>query len=282
MPTQANGQIDELLELMARLRDPHTGCPWDCAQDYRSIVPHTLEECYELADTIERGDFEHLREELGDVLFQVVFYSRLAQEEGLFDFSQVVSVLVQKLLRRHPHVFPDGSLSGVAALRQGDEAAIRNRWEAIKQDERTAKQRHGLLADIPLALPALTRARKLQSRASRAGFDERQSATLQREVLGTVREFLGQAPVKEAVVKENVKDNGGKDALTEEFGELLFGVVGLARHLGVDPDAALRGANQKFETRFQVMERQLMSEGKTFSDLDEAGMQALWAQTGEA
>ena len=168
-------QLDDLLYLMARLRDPQYGCPWDLAQDYASIVPHTLEEAYEVADAIERGDFAHLPGELGDLLFQVVYYSQLGQEEGRFDFAAVVDGIVRKLVRRHPHVFPDGDLYGAKDLPRLDDAAIRRRWEEIKAEERAEKAEApaqlSLLDDVPVALPALSRAAKLQKRAAAVGFD---------------------------------------------------------------------------------------------------------------
>src|SRR5690554_5209562 len=162
--------MDDLLRVMQRLRDPQHGCPWDLQQDFRSIVPSTLEECYELAEAIERGDFVHLEEELGDLLFQVIFYAQLGREQELFDFDSVVDGLVQKLIRRHPHVFAGGEIEGIAdrsaALEQ-----VKESWETIKQEERDKRQEQGLLADIPLALPALPRAQKLQKRAARVNFD---------------------------------------------------------------------------------------------------------------
>ncbi|HHX82661.1 MAG TPA: nucleoside triphosphate pyrophosphohydrolase, partial [Pseudomonadaceae bacterium] len=163
--------IDDLLQLMARLRDPQTGCPWDIRQDFASLVPFTVEEVYEVVDTIERGDYDHLGEELGDLLFQVVFYAQVAEEEGRFDFSTVVDGIVRKLLARHPHVFPDGTLASHRATAEADERQVKDQWEAIKAVERQSKGRSGLLADIPAALPALVRAQKIQKRAARVGFD---------------------------------------------------------------------------------------------------------------
>ena len=256
--------VDDLLYLMARLRDPDTGCPWDLKQDFRSIVPHTLEECFELADTIERGDFEHLREELGDVLFQVVFYSRMGEEQGLFDFEAVAGTLVDKLVRRHPHVFPDGELYSVAAEQVEDEAGIKATWESIKQAERSEKARHGLLADIPLALPALIRANKLQKRASRAGFDWR-------EVAGVLDKVREEADELQADI-----DAGNREGMVDELGDLLFAVVNLARHLDVEPESALRQANRKFETRFARMEDELGGDPEGFQGLSEAELDQLW------
>ncbi len=258
--------ITDLLYLMARLRDPDSGCPWDLQQDYRSIVPHTLEECFELADTIERGDFDHLLEELGDVLFQVVFYSQLAKEEGRFEFADVVALLLDKLVRRHPHVFPDGDLRGEFAGARPDAPAVNARWENIKQQERAAKSRHGLMADIPLALPALTRAAKLQKRASGVGFDWPDSGG----ALAKLRE--------EADELQREIDSAQQDGIKDELGDLLFTVVNLARHLKVDPESALRAANSKFEQRFTCMQQQLADESTDCADIDAQRWQALWQE----
>lgn len=258
--------IADLLYLMARLRDPDSGCPWDLQQDYRSIVPHTLEECFELVDTIERDDFEHLLEELGDVLFQVVFYSQLAEEEGRFEFADVVALLLDKLVRRHPHVFPDGELRGESSGARPDARAVNARWESIKQQERADKSRHGLLADIPLALPALTRAAKLQKRASGVGFDWPDS----RGVLDKLRE--------EAEELQREIDTANHEGVKDELGDLLFTVVNLARHLKVDPESALRRANTRFEQRFNRMQQKLASDSVDSADVDARQWQALWDQ----
>ncbi len=265
MPTP-DSAISDLLYLMARLRDPETGCPWDLQQDYQSIVPHTLEESFELADTIERGDFEHLREELGDVLFQVIFYSQLAKEEGRFEFADVIELLLDKLVRRHPHVFPDGELRGKVVGTRPDAPAVNARWESIKQQERAAKSRHGLLADIPLALPALSRAAKLQKRASRVGFDWPDSSG----VLEKLREEVDE-------LQQEI-DTANHEGIRDELGDLLFTVVNLARHVKVDPEAALRAANIKFEQRFNRMQQQLASESSDSADVDPQQWQALWHQ----
>lgn len=261
---QPDTAIADLLYLMMRLRDPANGCPWDLQQDYQSLVPHTLEECFELADTIDRGDFDHLQEELGDVLFQVVFYSQLAQEQGRFDFSSVVAVLLDKLVRRHPHVFPDGELRGTVVGARPDATAVNARWENIKQQERAGKSQHGLLADIPLALPALTRAKKLQKRASGAGFDWHDSAG----VLDKLREEAGEL--------QHEIDSGNLEGIEDELGDLLFTVVNLARHLKLDPESALRGANRKFEQRFTRMEQRLATESTGFADVGHERWQQLW------
>jgi ATP diphosphatase len=234
--------IDDLLFLMARLRDPTTGCPWDIKQDYASIAPSTLEEAYEVVDAIEKQDFLHLKEELGDLLFQVVFYSQLGQEENRFEFAGVVSDLVEKLIRRHPHVFPDGTLHSRIENRELLPTDVKARWEEIKQQERIAKGSASILADVPLNLPALTRATKLQKRAANVGFDW----TDVHGPIAKVREEI--LEVEEALT--------GKDAaaVAEELGDLLFAVVNITRYLKLDAEAVLRAANQKFEQRFQFME----------------------------
>lgn len=233
---------DDLLYLMARLRDPQTGCPWDIKQDYASIAPSTLEEAYEVVDAIEKQDFVHLKEELGDLLFQVIFYSQLGKEENRFDFASVVSGLVDKLVRRHPHVFPNGTLSSKidnCATLPGD---VKQRWEAIKQQERDAKGVRGLLADVPINLPALSRAAKLQKRAASVGFDWR-------DIQGPI------AKVREELIEvEQALAANDKAAITEELGDLFFSVVNISRYLNIDSEQALRQANLKFEQRFHYIE----------------------------
>ncbi|HWV16135.1 MAG TPA: nucleoside triphosphate pyrophosphohydrolase [Cellvibrio sp.] len=238
--------IDDLLYLMARLRDPHTGCPWDIKQDYASIAPSTLEEAYEVVDAIEKQDFVHLKEELGDLLFQVIFYSQLGSEQQRFDFASVVSGLVEKLVRRHPHVFPDGTLQSQIDNRHTLPGDIKARWEVIKQQEREAKGARSLLADVPLNLPALSRAAKLQKRAAGVGFDWQDVSG----PIAKVREELQE--VEEAL--------HGKDsqALEEELGDLLFSVVNISRYLKIDPEQALRKANHKFEQRFSYIEAHIV------------------------
>jgi nucleoside triphosphate diphosphatase len=236
---------DDLLYLMARLRDPQTGCPWDIKQDYASIAPSTLEEAYEVVDAIEKQDFIHLKEELGDLLFQVIFYSQIGKEENRFDFGGVVSDLVEKLVRRHPHVFPDGSLQSKIDNRNTLPTDVKARWEALKQQERNEKGSRSLLADVPLNLPALSRAAKLQKRAANVGFDWEDI----RGPIGKVREEL--AEVEEAI---SINDAA---AIEEELGDLFFAVVNISRYLKIDPELALRKANQKFEHRFNYIETHL-------------------------
>lgn len=261
-------QLDDLLHLMARLRDPQHGCPWDLRQDYASIVPHTLEEAYEVADAIAKRDFPQLRDELGDLLFQVVYYSQLGREEGRFDFAQVVDAITRKLVRRHPHVFPDGDLHGPLDLPRLDEATIKRRWEEIKAEERAEKsaapEQLSLLDDVPAALPALSRAAKLQKRAATVGFDWADATP----VVAKIQEELDE--VREAMA------NGQAAQVAEEVGDLLFVMVNLARHLHVDAEDALRQANAKFERRFRYIEEALNAQGRTPQDASLEEMDALW------
>src|SRR5690606_21059326 len=204
---------------MARLRDPKSGCPWDIKQSYASIAPSTIEEAYEVVDAIEKQDYVHLKEELGDLLFQVIFYSQIGREEGRFDFAGIVSDLVAKLVRRHPHVFPDGSLHSRVADQSSLPADVKQRWEAIKQEERASKGVKGVLADVPLNLPALTRATKLQKRAASVGFDWD-------DVQGPI------AKVREELLEvEEALATGNQNAIAEELGDLLFAVVNISRFL---------------------------------------------------
>ncbi|ENB9663544.1 MULTISPECIES: nucleoside triphosphate pyrophosphohydrolase [Pseudomonas] len=261
--------LEDLLHLMARLRDPQYGCPWDLKQNYASIVPHTIEEAYEVADTIERGDFEHLQGELGDLLFQVVYYSQLAREEGRFEFEGVVDSITRKLIRRHPHVFPTGELYAPVDTPSLSEAQVKSRWEEIKAEERAEKaqpEQLSLLDDVPAALPALSRAAKLQKRAATVGFDW--PAAL--PVLDKVREELDE--VLQAMA------DGDADALEDEVGDLLFAAVNLARHLKHDPENALRRANRKFERRFRFIEQALRDSGRPIEDCNLDELDALWGE----
>lgn len=263
-------QLDDLLHLMARLRDPQYGCPWDLKQNYATIVPHTIEEAYEVADAIERGDFDHLPGELGDLLFQVVYYSQLAREEGRFEFAQVVDGITTKLIRRHPHVFPDGDLYGAVDVPKLDEAAVKQRWEAIKAEERAehaaAPEQLSLLDDVPNALPSLSRAIKLQKRAAQVGFDWPEALP----VVDKVREELDE-------VLEAMSEND-PEAIQEEIGDLLFVVSNLARHLRVDPETALRAANGKFERRFRFIEQALREQGRAMQDCALEELDTLWGE----
>ncbi|EIK98334.1 nucleoside triphosphate pyrophosphohydrolase [Pseudomonas sp. M47T1] len=263
-------QLKDLLSLMARLRDPQYGCPWDIKQTYATIVPYTLEEAYEVADAIERSDFEHLQGELGDLLFQVVYYSQLAREEGRFEFDGVVDSITRKLIRRHPHVFPTGDLYAPLDTPRLTEEQVKHRWEEIKAQERAEKakapEQLSLLDDVPQALPALARSAKLQKRAAGVGFDW--PAAL--PVLDKVREELDE--VLEAMAGDD------KDAVAEEIGDLLFSVVNLARHLKVDPENALRGANGKFDRRFRFIEQALRDTHRPIEDCTLDELDALWGE----
>jgi ATP diphosphatase len=262
--------LEDLLHLMARLRDPQFGCPWDIKQTYASIVPHTLEEAYEVADAIERGDFDHLQGELGDLLFQVVYYSQLAREEGRFEFEGVVDSITRKLIRRHPHVFPTGDLYAPLETPHLDEAQVKQRWEEIKAEERAAKsdvpEQLSLLDDVPGALPALSRAAKLQKRTAQVGFDWPDALP----VVDKVREELDE-------VLEAMADNDAP-AIADEVGDLLFAVVNLARHLKVDPESALRAANTKFERRFRFIEQALRQTHRPIENCTLEELDALWGE----
>ncbi|WP_439857080.1 nucleoside triphosphate pyrophosphohydrolase [Pseudomonas syringae] len=262
--------VQDLLNLMARLRDPQFGCPWDLKQNYASIVPHTLEEAYEVADAIEQGDLDHLKGELGDLLFQVVFYAQLAKEEGRFEFDDVIDGITRKLLRRHPHVFPTGELYAPAETPRLTDEQVNLRWDEIKAEERAEKagvpEQLSLLDDVPRALPALSRAAKLQKRAAQVGFDW--PAAL--PVVDKVREELDE--ILEAMV-----DNDAK-GIAEEVGDLLFSVVNLARHLKVDPETALRSANSKFDRRFRFIEQALRHLQRPIEACSLEEMDALWGE----
>ena len=265
---QPSRDIRRLIEIMAALRTPGTGCPWDLEQTFATIVPFTLEEAYEVADAIERGDFADLRDELGDLLLQVVFHARMAEEAGRFDFGGVVEAITAKLIRRHPHVF-----ANAGDLTSDDVKAL---WGRIKAEEKRlraeareaagleAEPRSSALAGAPLALPALTRALKLQEKAGKVGFDWSDA----RAVVAKLREEMDEIDAE--------LDAGEQAKVAEEVGDLLFAVANLARHLEVDPEGALRGANAKFERRFAHIEARLAAEGRApeGASLDE--MEKLW------
>lgn len=257
--------VPDLLRVMQRLRDPQSGCPWDLAQDFSSIAPSTLEECYELVEAIEQGDFEHVAEELGDVLFQVIFYAQLGQEENLFSFHTVVNTLVEKLLRRHPHVFSQGEIEGISNTRSSV-TDVKQSWEEIKQRERDARKQTGVLADVPLALPALSRAQKVQKRAAQVNFDWRDA----RSVVDKLQEELDELRDAIAIQETN--------AVREELGDVLFTCVNLARHLDLDAEKSLRNATDKFERRFRSMEVTAAAQGVDLLDLDEDQYEQLWRQ----
>ncbi len=256
--------LDDLLYLMGRLRDPKDGCPWDRVQDFSSIVPHTIEESYELADAIEQGDMQHIREELGDVLFQVVFYSQLGKEQESFDFASVISDLVAKLVRRHPHVFPAGTLSSRVGEQTKDTAAIKQTWEKIKAAEREGKQQKSVLDDVPSAFPALIRAAKLQKRAAQTGFDWQNIDGVLAKLKEEVDELI------------EAREQQSQSHIEAELGDVLFSVVNLARHLKVDAESSLRATNNKFKSRFQYIESVLQSRGLTPEQSSLEEMDALW------
>ena len=258
--------LSDLQTLMQRLRDPKDGCPWDRAQSFDSIVPHTLEEAYELVDAIAQKDMQHIKEELGDVLFQVIFYSQLAEEQQAFSLDEVIHDLTAKLIRRHPHVFPSGDLHSRAGQQNTLSQQVKQNWEAIKQQERQQKQQHGLLADVPLALPALNRASKLQKRAAKVGFDW--------DDINKVIEKLHE----ELAELEQAQQVGDRAEIEAELGDILFCCVNLARHLDVSPESALRATNQKFERRFGYIEQQLQAREQNIADAELAALEALWLE----
>ncbi|MDR3511147.1 MAG: nucleoside triphosphate pyrophosphohydrolase [Caulobacteraceae bacterium] len=252
--------LDRLLAIMARLRDPQGGCPWDLEQSFATIAPYTVEEAYEVADAIERGDLGELRDELGDLLLQVVFHSRMAEEQGAFAFDDVAQAICEKMIRRHPHVFGEAS--------HRDSAAQTVAWEAIKADERAQKAKAAepasLLDDVPVGLPALTRAVKLAKRAARVGFTWTEAS----EVMAKLREEVEELDREVAV--------GDMARLRDELGDVLFVCANIGRMLDIDPEDALRGANAKFMRRFNAIERALAADGRTPEQSDLAEMDGLW------
>lgn len=256
----APAAIGDLLQIMAQLRTPETGCPWDLQQDFHSIAPYTLEEAYEVADAIEQGNPAALKEELGDLLFQVVYHAQMAQEAGWFDFDAVVEGICEKMVRRHPHVFGDEDIETAEAQTAA--------WEVHKQRERG--QQDSALDGVPLALPALTRADKLQKRASRVGFDWPSIHGVSDKVEEELDELC-----------EEIKNNAGADALMDEAGDLLFAAVNLVRHAGIDPEAALRQGNRKFSRRFRMVERLSKAAGKTVATTDLDTLDKYWDKVKE-
>jgi len=264
-----SSDIARLLEIMAALRTPKTGCPWDLEQDFASIAPYTIEEAYEVADAIERGDLADLRDELGDLLLQVVFHARIAEEQGAFAFPDVVQAITRKLIRRHPHVFGD--------TRDLAPEEVKNLWDAIKAEEKAerraarekmgqATEAHeaGFLGGIPTALPALTRAQKLTAKAAKVGFDWPEAV----QVIDKIHEELEE--VKEA------SSSGEKDRIEDEIGDLLFSVTNLARHFDIDPERALRRTNAKFERRFLAIEKALGVQDRSLEEASLEEMEELW------
>ncbi|MEZ5725012.1 MAG: nucleoside triphosphate pyrophosphohydrolase [Paracoccaceae bacterium] len=256
-PDRNQAEIARLIGIMAALRDPQTGCPWDIEQDFASISPYTIEEAHEVADAIAREAWDEFPGELGDLLLQVVFHAQMAEEKGMFDFADVAAKISEKLIDRHPHVFGDESRDKSAEQQIKD-------WETIKAAERAAKAEKGVLDGVALGLPALTRAIKLQNRAARVGFD-----------------WPGPEQVLDKLAEETAelveaKDNADHAHLTEEFGDLMFVMANLARHLDIDPEEALRAANAKFTRRFQSIEAALQAEGRRPEDSTLTEMDALW------
>jgi nucleoside triphosphate diphosphatase len=256
-------EVEALLEVMRRLRDPEHGCPWDLAQTFATIAPYTLEEAFEVADAIERDDLEALREELGDLLFQVVFHARLAEEQGAFSFADVARGLADKMRRRHPHVFGAGEVV--------DAAAQTVAWETHKARER-AGRRQGTLDGVPLGLPALARAQKLGRRAARVGFDWPDEAAVREKIREETQEL------EDAIAGRD----RAPEAVDEEFGDLLFTMVNLARHLDVDAEGALRRASLKFERRFREVEARLAASGRTPEQAAPDELERLWNQAKES
>lgn len=264
-----NYTINDLRYLMRRLRDPQTGCPWDLKQTLQTITSHTIEEVYEVVDAIERNDTEHLNEELGDLLFQIIFYSQIGEEQGQFDFDRVTSSITDKLIRRHPHVFPEGTLESVRDnLSDTQIDDIKEAWESIKKQERENKGSQKTLDDIPLALPALSRALKLQKRAATVGFDWADTGP----VIDKINEELRELEVE--------IQRGDIAAVADELGDLLFSCVNLARHLQIDPETAMRHANEKFSKRFGAME-DLVGD-KSIHDHSVEQLELLWLEVKKA
>ncbi|QND64814.1 nucleoside triphosphate pyrophosphohydrolase [Mesorhizobium loti] len=263
--------ISRLIEIMAALRAPKTGCPWDIEQDFSTIAPYTVEEAYEVADAIARGDLDDLRDELGDLLLQVVYHAQMAEEAGDFAFPDVVQAITTKMIRRHPHVFGDEKARS-AGMAKG-------MWEKIKAEEKAEKRSarlargldpedngKGFLDSVPVALPALTRALKLQEKAARVGFDWSEAAP----ILDKIEEEIGE--LREALAK------GDTASIKDEFGDTLFAVVNLGRHLKLDSEAALSGTNEKFRSRFHYVEQALEKSGSTLERADLVEMEALWQE----
>jgi MazG family protein len=261
-PQSDNRSIEKLLEIMARLRDPAVGCPWDREQTFATIAPYTIEEAYEVADAIDRGALDDLAGELGDLLFQVVFHARMAEEAKAFDFGDVVERICTKMLRRHPHVFGDAKIASAAEQTKA--------WEEMKVAERAASAADGVLADVPIGLPGLTRAVKLGRRAAAVGFDWPDVAG----VRDKVDEELAEADAALAA--------GDRTALAAEIGDVLFSIANLCRHLELDPESCIRQANERFSARFGGIERRIRAAGGAWEDYDLEALEALWQQAKSA
>ena len=252
----AESELRRLLDVMTALRDPATGCPWDKQQSFATIAPYTVEEAYEVADAIARQDYASLPDELGDLLFQVVYHARMAEEQAHFDFADVARAITDKMIRRHPHVFDNAGQRSAAAQTAA--------WEAHKTAERARRQQTGTLAGVPLALPALTRAAKLTARAAQVGFDWPDAPAVLEKLDEEIAELHAELPAADPA------------RLADEIGDLLFVLANLARKLNLDPETCLRQANDKFAHRFNNMEQQAEHEGKILSDLDLDDMERRW------
>lgn len=263
--------ISRLIEIMAALRAPLTGCPWDLEQDFSTIAPYTLEEAYEVADAIQRGDLDDLREELGDLLLQVVFHARMAEEEGAFSFGDVVEAITTKMIRRHPHVFGDEDARS-AGMAKGAWNRIKAEEKADRRARRVAAGRdpedhgRGFLDGVPVAHTALTRALKLQEKAATVGFDWKEA----KPVIDKIEEEIGE--LREAI------ESGERREIADEYGDLLFALVNLGRHLRLDPETSLRGTNEKFRTRFHAVEKALAEQGRGLEEASLEEMETLWQQ----
>lgn len=305
--------LEDLLHLMTRLREPGYGCPWDLAQSYSTIVSSTLEEAYEVVDAIEQGNHQQLKEELGDLLFQIVFYSQLGHEENQFNFHDIVSSITEKLLRRHPHVFPEGTLESRISLQQSENIAadaknqdaaqgkIKQAWEKTKESERQEKGFSSLMDDIPIALPSTSRAYKLQKRAASANFDwpstagvyskieeeidELRTAIADLQALANEKKCVN-VERAESVVERRADTNSVKDSMKEnieeELGDVFFTLINLARHLKVEPETALRKANGKFEARFRHIEALAQQQSLDISVQKPEVLEEWWQQAKKA
>ena len=251
--------MPRLLEIMRALRNPENGCPWDIEQNFNTIAPYTVEEAYEVADAIERENWDDLKNELGDLLLQTVYHTQMAEEEGLFNFNDVVNQISEKMIQRHPHVFGNENRNKTASQQVKD-------WEAIKAEERLKKNQTGVLDDVALNLPALVRSLKLQKRAARVGFDWPKISQVLDKIDEETQELI------------EAKKTEPQERINEEFGDLMFSIVNLGRHLKVDPEEALKQTNRKFITRFKFVEDSIRSQGKKIEDTSLEKMEALWQQ----
>ena len=268
--------IDRLIAIMTMLRDKQHGCPWDLEQTIKSLLPYTLEEVYEVADAIENNDLVELEDELGDLLFQVIFYAQIAKEQGAFDFQDIATAITDKLIRRHPHVFPGGDVEQFGISQEIDAQQVVVNWEAIKEIEREEKRKKGgkqavqgvesILDDVPRALPAMERARKLQKRSAQVGFDWAEVAPVLEKLKEEVVEF------------EEALASGDLERMSDELGDVLFATINLARHSKIEPEVALRSTNRRFETRFKWIEAALYKQGTVFKDAKLEELDALWGQ----